>query len=88
MSLTTSSIRYPVTVAVGVMLAFLGGMMALTSVPIQLTPTVDRPVINVTTVWRGASPEEVEKEIIQKQEKYLKSVEGVIEMTSQSRDGS
>ncbi|MCH7547993.1 MAG: efflux RND transporter permease subunit [Candidatus Krumholzibacteriota bacterium] len=86
MSLTTSSIKYPVSVAVAVMLAVMGGMLALFRVPIQLTPTVQRPVVNVTTVWPGASPEEVEKEIVQKQEKYLKSVEGVLEMTSTSND--
>jgi HAE1 family hydrophobic/amphiphilic exporter-1 len=87
MSLTTASIRYPVTVVVGVLLAIIGGMLALTRVPIQLTPEVQRPVINIRTVWTGASPEEIEKEIVQKQEKYLKSVEGVLEMTSSSFDG-
>ena len=64
MSLVTSSLRYPVTVAVGVMIAFLGGFLALTAVPIQLTPDVDRPVVNVSTSWAGASPEEIEREII------------------------
>jgi HAE1 family hydrophobic/amphiphilic exporter-1 len=87
MSLVTSSIRYPVTVVVGVLLAFLGGFLALTFVPVQLTPDVDRPVVNVTTTWNGASPEEVEKEIIEKQEEYLKSVEGVIKMESEAHDG-
>lgn len=87
MSLTTASIRFPVTVVVGVLLAIMGGMLALTRVPIQLTPEVQRPVINIRTIWAGASPEEVEKEIIQKQEKYLKSVEGALEMTSSSFDG-
>jgi HAE1 family hydrophobic/amphiphilic exporter-1 len=86
MSLVTSSIRFPVTVAVGVMIAFLGGFLALTAVPIQLTPDVDRPVINVTTAWPGASPEEIEKEIIEEQEDYLKSVEGVLKMESESHD--
>jgi HAE1 family hydrophobic/amphiphilic exporter-1 len=43
-------------------------------------------MITVTTAWPGASPEEVEKEIIQKQEKYLKTIEGVREMTSESHD--
>lgn len=87
MRLTTSSIKYPVSVTVGVLLAVMGGLMAITRVPIQLTPEVLQPVITVTTVWTGASPEEIEKEIIQKQEKYLKSVEGVLEMTSSSFDG-
>lgn len=86
MSVTTSAIRYPVSVTVGVLLAMLGGFLALTRVPIQLTPEVQQPMITVTTAWPGASPEEVEKEIIQKQEKYLKTVEGVHEMTSESHD--
>ena len=50
MSLTTASIRFPVTVVVGVLLAVIGGMLALTRVPIQLTPEVQRPVINIRTV--------------------------------------
>jgi HAE1 family hydrophobic/amphiphilic exporter-1 len=74
-------------VAVGVLIAFLGGFLALMQVPIQLTPEVDRPVVNVTTTWVGASPEEIEKEIIEEQEDYLKSVEGVLKMESESHDG-
>ncbi len=87
MKLIESSIRYPVTVIVGVLIALMGGFIALTFVPIQLTPDVARPVITVTTNWPGASPEEVEKEIIEEQEEYLKSVEGVLEMNSSSSDG-
>jgi HAE1 family hydrophobic/amphiphilic exporter-1 len=82
-----SSVRYPVTVIVGVLIAVMAGIIALTFVPIQLTPDVDRPVITVSTVWPGASPEEIEKEIIEEQEEYLKSVEGVLEMNSESQDG-
>ncbi len=87
MSLITSSIRYPVTVVVGVLIAILGGMMALFQVPIQLTPEVEKPFITVTTTWFGASPEEIEKEIVDEQEKYLKSVEGLLKMNSESQDG-
>ena len=83
-----SSIKYPVTVIVVVLIAVISGYIALKSVPVQLTPEVERPVINVTTVWTGASPNEVEKEIIDKQEKYLKSIEGVLKMTSNSSSGS
>jgi len=51
-----------------------------------LTPEIERPVVTVSTVWTGASPGEIEKEIIEKQEEYLKSVEGVEEMSSESYD--
>ncbi|HOD65597.1 MAG TPA: efflux RND transporter permease subunit, partial [candidate division Zixibacteria bacterium] len=86
MSLITSSIRFPVTVIVGVLIVLIGGIVALTRVPVQLTPEVERPVVTVTTTWVGASPGEIEKEIIEKQEEYLKSVEGLLEMSSESQD--
>ena len=81
-----ASIRYPVTVAVGVIIAAMGGFLALANVPIQLTLEIDRPIVTVTTLWPGASPEEIEKEIVEEQEDFLKSVEGVLEMRSESRD--
>lgn len=86
MSLIDTSIKYPVTVIVGVIIAVLGGMIALGRVPVQLTPEVERPIVTVTTTWPGASPEEIEKDIIERQEDYLKSVEGVEHMTSESQD--
>ncbi|UCG62721.1 MAG: efflux RND transporter permease subunit [Candidatus Zixiibacteriota bacterium] len=86
MSLINSSIKFPVTVIVGVAIAIIGGFIALNKVPVQLTPEIQRPIVSIETIWTGASPEEIEKEIIEKQEEYLKSVEGVIEMTSESED--
>lgn len=86
MSMINSSIKYPVTVIVAVLIAIISGYIALKTVPVQLTPEVQRPMITVTTNWAGASPTEVEKEIIEQQEEYLKSIEGVLEMTSESHD--
>jgi len=83
-----AAIKYPVTVVVGVLIAVMGGFLALNKVPIQLTPEVQRPIVTVSTTWFGASPQEIEKEIIEQQEEYLKSVEGLIEMTSESQYGS
>ncbi|MEE8526329.1 MAG: efflux RND transporter permease subunit, partial [Thermoanaerobaculia bacterium] len=84
--LVGAAIRYPVSVAVGVMIAVLGGVLALTAVPVQLTPEFGRPMLHVRTVWPGASPEEIEREIVEEQEDVLKTVEGVIEMQSDSQD--
>lgn len=52
----------------------------------QLTPEVEVPTITVTTMWPGASPQEVESEIIQAQEEQLQSVEGLQKMSSESSD--
>ncbi|MDA0990249.1 MAG: efflux RND transporter permease subunit [Verrucomicrobia bacterium] len=86
MKLIDQSIKMPVTVAVGVILVVLFGTLALTRIPIQLTPDVDQPRVSVETVWPGASPQEVEREITDRQEEQLKGVEGLVELTSESED--
>jgi hydrophobic/amphiphilic exporter-1 (mainly G- bacteria), HAE1 family len=79
-------IARPVGVSVGVLLVVLFGLLALTTMPVQLTPTVDVPIVTVTTSWIGASPPEVEEEIIKPQEEQLRSVEGLKTMTATARD--
>ena len=86
MKLVDASIQYPVTVIVGVIFLVLFGALSLLRIPVQLTPDVTRPQITVSTRWPGASPQEVEREIVDQQEEYLKSVEGLTRLTSESRD--
>jgi HAE1 family hydrophobic/amphiphilic exporter-1 len=81
-----NSIHLPVTTAVGVLLLALFGVIALVRLPIQLTPNVERPRITVETVWPGASPQEIEREIVEEQEEQLKSLEGLVKMESSSQD--
>jgi HAE1 family hydrophobic/amphiphilic exporter-1 len=88
MKLIDSSIKKPVTVTVGVILVILFGLISLFRIPIQLTPNVDLPEISVETVWRGASPLEIEREIIDVQEDELKNLEGLVDLKSESQDGS
>jgi HAE1 family hydrophobic/amphiphilic exporter-1 len=86
MKVVESAIRYPVSVAVGVILIVLFGLIALLRVPVQLTPEVKDIEITVETVWPGASPQEVEREIVDEQEEQLKGIEGLVEMKSESFD--
>ncbi|MBW1773492.1 MAG: efflux RND transporter permease subunit, partial [Deltaproteobacteria bacterium] len=86
MRLADASIKHPVSVTVGIFFVVLFGVLSLLKIPVQLAPDVTRPQITVTTVWPGASPQEVEKEIVEEQEEYLKSVEGLIRLTSESGD--
>jgi len=86
MKLVETAISRPVTVAVAVIFILLFGFIALFSIPVQLTPDVDNPKITVDTVWTGASPTEVENEIVREQEDELKSIEGLVEMTSESSE--
>ena len=84
MKLVDASIKNPITVIVGVILLVMFGLIALLRIPVQLTPNVDKAEITVNTLWPGASPQEVEQEIIDEQEDVLKSVEGLVEMKSES----
>ncbi len=81
------AIRQPVTIAVGVILVLMAGVLALTRLPIQLTPDVEDTIIAVTTRWEGASPAEIEQEIVDKQEEKLQGVSSLRTMTSNSVQG-
>lgn len=82
MGIIRFAIDNPVKIAVGVILLTLFGLLSIYRVRIQLTPDVDRPVITVRTNWTGASPQEIESEIVDRQEEKLKSVSGLKKMTS------
>lgn len=86
MKLIDSSIRFPVSTAVAVLLLVLFGAISLFRIPVQLMPNIQEPRVQVSTFWPGASPHEIEREIIQEQEEQLKSLEGLVKMTSSSRD--
>ncbi|MEF9437516.1 MAG: efflux RND transporter permease subunit, partial [Candidatus Mariimomonas ferrooxydans] len=84
MDIIEFSIKKPVTVIVGIILILLFGLIGLFSMPYQLSPDVTEPEISVTTIWAGATPYEIEREIIEEQEKVLKGIPGLVEMESSS----
>lgn len=77
------SIEKPVSILVGVILLVLFGGLALSGLPYQLSPSVTEPEITVETSWTGATPYEIERDIIEEQEKVLKGVTGLVEMESE-----
>ncbi len=84
MDIVRFSIEKPVTVIVGIILVVLFGLIGLRGLPYQLSPTVIEPDITVTTLWPGATPYEIEREIIEEQEEVLKGIPGLKEMESSS----
>ena len=86
MQLIDFFVKNPAKVIVGVLLMALFGAVALMRMPMQLTPEVQTPTITVETRWPGASPQEVEQEIVVEQEEQLKGVEGLTKMSSESSD--
>ena len=75
----------PVTMLVGVILVVMFGLLALNRLPIQLTPDIAIPTLTVRTSWPGASPREIESEILEPQEEALKSLTGLVRMESEAR---
>ena len=88
MQLIEAFIRNPVKVSVGVLLVTLFGAIAMVAMPKQLTPEVQNPILTVETRWPGASPQEIEREIVQEQEEQLQSVEGLTKISSECMDSS
>jgi len=87
MKLVDSSIRNYHTVMVAIVMTAVIGIICYNTLPRQLTPTVDKPLIEVRTQYRGLSPNEVERNITRRLEEQLETVEGLKKMTSRSQHG-
>ncbi|MEE8515663.1 MAG: efflux RND transporter permease subunit [Alphaproteobacteria bacterium] len=87
MNLTEVSLKRPTAVVAAVLLVVAFGLVALKTIPVQLTPDVRRPIIDIKTRWRGTAPAEIEREITNRIEEQLGGIEGVAELTSRSRLG-
>jgi len=81
------SINEPVKIIVGVLIILLFGIIGLARMPYQLSPNLTIPQITVTTIWTGATPYEIEREIIEEQEKVFKGIPNLLEMESTSSTG-
>lgn len=78
------AINKPVTIAVGIILIVLFGLIGLNKLPVQLAPDTQLPQIEVYTFWNGASPSEIESEVVDEQEDKLKSLQNLQKMESSS----
>lgn len=87
MNIIRTAIDRPIAVISAVLMTVLFGMVALERIPIQLAPDVNRPVITVETLWPGAAPAEVEREIVNRQEEQMAGLEGLQSITSRSEQG-
>ena len=87
MNLIKTSIDRPIAVVSAVLMVVLFGLLALDTIPIQLTPDINKPVLSVRTNWAGAAPAEIEREILNRQEDALRGLEGLDTMTGRAQEG-
>jgi multidrug efflux pump subunit AcrB len=64
------------------------GVVGALKIPVQMIPDLEVRTITVRTGWSGATPQDVEKEILIEQERYLRSVPNLKRMTSYASMGS
>jgi HAE1 family hydrophobic/amphiphilic exporter-1 len=87
MFLSNFSIRQPVTTVAIIIVLMCLGLLALSSLRVNERPDVEQPVLVVTVAYPGASPETVEREIINRVEKGLQSIPQVYEIRSTAYEG-
>jgi HAE1 family hydrophobic/amphiphilic exporter-1 len=82
MLLSDFSIKRPVTTIVIIITLMCLGLLALKKLRVNQIPDVDQPVMVVVVPYPGASPETVEREIINRVEKSLQSIPQVYQIRS------
>ncbi len=87
MNIIKASLERPIAIVSVIIMTIILGVVALDRIPIQIAPDVNKPVISVTTYWFGASPYEMEREIVNRQEESLQGLEGVKKITASTSEG-
>ncbi len=87
MFLSDLSIRQPVLATVMMAALAVLGVSSYRQLKVDQFPDVEFPVITVTTLYAGASPETVEREVTKKIEEAINTIEGVKHIESISQEG-
>ncbi|MBK1889709.1 efflux RND transporter permease subunit [Undibacterium sp. 14-3-2] len=88
MFLSDFSIKRPIAMIVIIIALMALGLLALKKLKVNQIPDVDQPLLVVSVPYPGASPETVEREVINRIEKSLQSITGVDKLTSTAYEGS
>ncbi|MEU7030269.1 efflux RND transporter permease subunit [Streptomyces sp. NPDC046275] len=70
------------------LVALLFGAIAIPQLKQQLLPSIEFPMVSVIAPYQGASPDVVEKQVVEPLENALKAVDGVQGITSTASEGS
>jgi multidrug efflux pump len=88
MSLSSTSIQRPVlTTVMSLVILILGGI-GFTFLGVRDYPSVDPPIVTVSTSFPGANSDVIETQITEPLESAINSVQGIRSISSSSSDGS
>ena len=81
-------VRHGILVTVIALIVVILGIAAALRIPVQMIPDLEVRTITVETGWPGATPQDIEKDIVIEQERYLRNVPNLDRMVSTSASGS
>ncbi|WP_058834359.1 efflux RND transporter permease subunit [Luteimonas abyssi] len=80
-------LRHGTLIAVAVLIFGVLGIAAALRVPVQMIPDLEVRTISIETHWPGATPQDVEQEILIEQEQYLRRLPDLRRMVSTASAG-
>ncbi|MFD6426336.1 efflux RND transporter permease subunit [Streptomyces sp. NPDC060198] len=69
-------------------IALVFGAIAIPQLKQQLLPTIELPMVSVLAPYQGASPDVVEKQVVEPLENAIKAVDGIEGVTSTASEGN
>ncbi len=86
MLISDISVRRPVFAAVISLILVIIGVMSASSMTVREYPAIERPIVSVTTSYRGAASDIVERRVTQVLEDQLAGISGITKISSTSYD--
>ena len=87
MKVTDIAIKNRIAVVVLTAILVLGGLYAYVTIPKEAQPQIEFATIVVTTLYPGASPDDIESIITQEIEREVATINGIDELRSTSTEG-
>src|SRR5690625_3059102 len=87
MKVTNLAIKYRTSIVVLTVLLVLGGFLSYVTIPKESNPSIEIPNIIITTLYPGASPDDIETLVTQQIEREVQNVNGIKEIRSTSTEG-
>lgn len=88
MFLSDFSIKRPMATVVIIIALMCLGLLALKKLRVNQIPDVEQPMLVINIPYPGASPETVEREVVNRIEKSLQSISGVYQLRATASEGS
>ena len=87
MQITNLAINNRIAVVVLTFVLVVGGLLAYSAIPKEAEPEIEFATIVVTTIYPGASPDDIESIVTQEIEREVSSVDGIDDLRSTSSEG-